>query len=110
MGRGKHSKQACGFRLQAAAIRAGSRNAPERSTLAPMWSRTSTVPSLVASTLLLGGCGGSSTAQREPAAPPVAAPNPDVGKDNAGREAALRRQAPASAPAHTDAPESEPER
>ena len=42
-----------------------------------------------AATSLLAACGGSSTEQRDPVAPPTAAPNADVGQQQAARDAAL---------------------
>jgi len=48
--------------------------------------------------VLLTGCGGSSTAQRPPAPAPTATPDADVGRAQAERDAALRRQGSQGAP------------
>ncbi|MET0291190.1 MAG: hypothetical protein ABW136_02425 [Steroidobacteraceae bacterium] len=42
-----------------------------------------------ATALLLAGCGGSTTSHPDPALPPAAAPDADVGRSRAERDAAL---------------------
>jgi hypothetical protein len=48
------------------------------------------------------GCGGSSTGQRDPVAPPPAVPNADVGQARAAQDAALAAEQRAATQKRTD--------
>ena len=51
---------------------------------------------------LVSGCGGSSTDQRDPVAPPPAVPNADVGQARAAQDAALAAEQRAATQKRTD--------
>jgi hypothetical protein len=52
---------------------------------------------------LAAGCGGSSTPQRDPLAPPPPAPNADVGQERAAQDAALATRERTTTQERTDA-------
>ena len=64
---------------------------------------STTLPGLTLASLgLATGCGGSSTHERDPLAPPPAAPNADVGQERASRDAALASEERAAVQRRTD--------
>jgi hypothetical protein len=62
-----------------------------------MWRLRMTV-TMLAMAAVVAACGGSTTASRQTPPAPTATPDPDVGRSQADRDAALRESVPPPSP------------